>query len=147
MHSKDTRQRLIWHGMLLFLFGLLTGLTLPILTIPRLGLSAHLEALMSGMFLMILGLIWSQVKLRPRAKTVTFWLALYAAYVNWGSVLLAGLLGAGRMLPIAAAGHPPATAWKEGLVGFGLITLSVAIVVCCTLVLWGLSKEASEASA
>ncbi len=140
MHSRDTKQRLMWHGMLLFFLGLLTGLTLPALKVARLGLSSHLEALMGGMFLMILGLIWSHVKLKPRALTVTFCLALYAAYVNWGAVLLAGAFGGSTMLPIAAGGQAAAAAWQENLVKVGLLSCATAILACCTLVLWGLRR-------
>ena len=138
MGSRETKERLIWHGMFLFLLGLLTGLTLPALKVARLGLSAHLEALMGGMFLILLGLIWSHVKLKPRGLTITFGLALYAAYVNWGAVLLAGAFGGSTMLPIAAGGQAAAAAWQENLVRVGLLSCATAILACCTLVLWGL---------
>lgn len=143
MGSRDTTERLVWHGMFLFLVGLLTGLTLPLLKVARLGLSAHLEALMGALFLMILGLIWGHVKLQPRARTVTFGLALYAAYMNWGAVLLAGAFGGSKMLPIAAGGQAAGAAWQETLVSCGLISCAVAILSCCTLVLWGLRRNAS----
>jgi hydroxylaminobenzene mutase len=129
--------------MFLFLLGLLTGFTLPVLKVARLGLSAHLEALMGGMFLIILGLIWSHVKLQPRALTVTLSLALYAAYMNWGAVLLAGVFGGSSMLPIAGGGQAAGAAWQEVLLTAGLTSCAAAIVACCTLLLWGLRKRAA----
>ena len=44
------------YGILLFFLGLVTGLVVPMLANPRMGLSSHLEGLMNGMFLIILGL-------------------------------------------------------------------------------------------
>jgi hypothetical protein len=43
-------RRLMWHGMFLFLLGLITGLLEQRFTNMRKGLSAHLEGLMNGHF-------------------------------------------------------------------------------------------------
>ena len=40
---KTQKRRLMWHGMLLFLLGLITGLLEQRYTNVRMGLSAHLE--------------------------------------------------------------------------------------------------------
>ncbi len=40
---KTQKRRLMWHGMLLFLRGLITGLLEQRFTNVRMGLSAHLE--------------------------------------------------------------------------------------------------------
>jgi hydroxylaminobenzene mutase len=50
----------MWSGMLLFLFGLVTGLLEQRLTNMRMGLSAHLEGVMNGTFLIALGAIWTR---------------------------------------------------------------------------------------
>jgi (hydroxyamino)benzene mutase len=47
-------------SILLFSLGLVTGLLAPKLANPRMGLSSHLEGLMNGMFLVLLGLIWQR---------------------------------------------------------------------------------------
>ena len=57
--------RLLRLGVLLFLLGLLTGFAIPALTNPRMGLTSHLEALMNGMFLVLLGLLWPRLALSP----------------------------------------------------------------------------------
>ena len=147
MSPRDTTERLVWHGMFLFLLGLLTGFTLPLLKVARLGLSSHLEALMGAFFLMILGLIWGRVKLQPRARTVAFGLALYAAYMNWGAVLLAGVFGGSKMLPIASGGQAAGAGWQETLISCGLTTCAFAILICSSLILWGLRRNASFESA
>ena len=45
-------------GLVLFLLGLLTGFAIPALKNPRMALSSHLEAVLNGMFLVLLGLLW-----------------------------------------------------------------------------------------
>ena len=129
----------MWHGIFLFLLGLLTGLLVPALRNPRMGVSAHLEAVMNGIFLVVLGLIWKEARLTAKAAKATFGVALYGTYTNWAATLLSAMLGTSRLTPIAGAGYTAAQ-WQEILVGFGLISLSIAMVICCALVLWGLRK-------
>src|SRR5262249_8530916 len=73
---ESNHRRLMWHGMFLFLLGLLTGLAEERFTNVRMGLAAHLEGVMNGTFLVALGAIWMEVRLPPLAKTVAFWSVL-----------------------------------------------------------------------
>jgi hydroxylaminobenzene mutase len=130
---------------LLFLLGLLSGFAVKALRNPRMGLSAHLEGVMNGIFLVVLGLVWDRLALSERTRAFLFWLALYGTYVNWGATLLAALFGTSRSTPIAGAGYT-GQPWQENLVDFGLISLSVAIVAACVLALWGLRKRLSTNS-
>lgn len=66
-HSK---RKLWWHGMLLFLLGLLTGLAETNFTKVRMGLAAHLEGVMNGTFLLALGVVWPELRLSPKAKAI-----------------------------------------------------------------------------
>lgn len=50
--------RLVQLGILLSLLGLLTGLVIPQLANLRMGLASHLEGILNGIFLVILGLLW-----------------------------------------------------------------------------------------
>jgi hydroxylaminobenzene mutase len=47
---EEAKRRLLWHGMLLFLLGLLTGFVEQKFNNPRMGLAAHLEGVMNGIF-------------------------------------------------------------------------------------------------
>ena len=60
---KTQKRRLMWHGMLLFLLGLITGLLEQRFTNVRMGLSAHLEGVMNGILLLALGAAWNEVRL------------------------------------------------------------------------------------
>ena len=79
--SNDQR-RLIWHGMLLFLLGLLVGFAEAQLANPRMGLAAHLEDLMNGTFLITVGAVWPFITLSSRVAALAFWTVLYGAYAN-----------------------------------------------------------------
>jgi (hydroxyamino)benzene mutase len=134
---KVANRRLMWHGMLLFLLGLLTGLVEPRFTNVRMGLAAHLEGLMNGTFLIVLGAIWTEVSLPPLAKRATYWVVLYGTYANWLFTTLAAVFGTATSNPTIAAGYK-GQPWQESLVGVGLVSVSVSIIIGSILVLWGL---------
>jgi hydroxylaminobenzene mutase len=52
---NSAHRRLMWHGMFLFLLGLLTGFAETKFANVRMGLAAHLEGVMNGIFLLALG--------------------------------------------------------------------------------------------
>ncbi len=124
-------------GLALFLLGLLTGFAVPLLKNPRMALSSHLEAVLNGMFLVLLGLLWPRIHLPDALAVSAVVLIVYSAYANWVAALLAAAWGAGRKLaPIAAADHE-ASAGKERFVSFLLVSLSLSIVVGMGIVLAG----------
>jgi hydroxylaminobenzene mutase len=143
MDSTLVARRLKFHGVLLFLLGLLTGLLIPSLSNPRMGLSAHLEGLLNGTFLVLLGLIWRELRLAPRAASAAFWLVLFAAYANWTATLLSAAWGTGKLTPLAAGGRIGAP-WQEAIVGVGLISLTLAILTGVAIVLFGLRGAGPE---
>ena len=122
-------------GMVLFLLGLLTGFAIPALRSPRIGLSAHLTGVQSGTFLIACGLLWPRLSLGRWDGAVghTLWLSLYAV---WLSLVLAGLFGAGRGLPIAGQGITTTTA-KQAVVSVLLIGGSLAVLVAVAAMLVG----------
>jgi (hydroxyamino)benzene mutase len=132
-------QNLLVAGVLLFLIGLLTGFAIPLVAVPRLGLSSHLEGVLNGMFLIALGLMWRRLVLPAWAGTTTFVLALYGTYANWFATLLAAMWGAAGMMPIAGGGAS-AAAVAEAIVAVLLASLSLAMIAVCLLVLWGLRR-------
>src|SRR6266545_48958 len=136
----DSKRQLILHGMFLFVLGLLTGFVEPQFTNPRMGLGAHLEGVMNGIFLIALGAAWAEVRLPPRVKVAAYWGVLYATYANWAVTALAAILGTAALSPISAAGHR-AQPWEEGVVTFGFISVGLVIVASSVLILWGLRRS------
>lgn len=140
-------RRLLWHGMLLFLLGLVTGLVSGKLTNPRMGLAAHLEGLMNGTFLLALASAWERARLSPRAAAVAFGTALYGTYVNWLTTALAAVFGTRSMTPLAAGIHQ-GTAWQEVLVAAGFTSVALAMLVSAGILLAGFrGKSVSSDSA
>jgi hydroxylaminobenzene mutase len=134
----DSARKLLRLGILLFLLGLLTGFVVPATANPRMALSSHLEGVLNGLFLLVLGLIWHRLALGLGAGRVAFWLAVYGTFTNWATTLAAALLGVGApMMPLAAAGRT-GTAGQEALIAFGLVSLSISMVAVSAIVLWGL---------
>jgi hydroxylaminobenzene mutase len=140
LQRPDVRShRLLQLGVLLFLLGLIVGFVVPLLTNPRMGLASHLEGVLNGMFLVLLGLLWPRLALGARAAGALFWLAIYGTFANWATTLLAAAWGAGTRMPLAAGAHRGTTG-QELAIEVLLVTLSVAIVAVCVLVLWGLRR-------
>jgi hydroxylaminobenzene mutase len=132
--------RLVQLGIFLFLIGLLTGFVSPKLANPRMGLSSHLEGIMNGFFLVLLGLLWPKLILSRFWLAIAFWLAIYGTFANWTATLMAAIWGAGSSMPIAAVRHQ-GTPLQEVITIFLLRTLSAAMVVVSVLVLWGLTLD------
>ncbi len=138
---NDTKRRLLWNGMFLFLLGLITGLIEQKFINPRMGLAAHLEGVMNGTFLIALGAAWTEVRLSPRLNAVAYWSALYGTYVNWVITALAAIFGTAAMTPITGAGFN-GQLWQENLVTYGFTSVGLGIIAASILVLWGLRKNA-----
>lgn len=144
---KDTSRRLCWHGMLLFLLGLTTGLVVQQFPNPRMGLAAHLEGLMNGVFLLGLAALWPRLQLLARAKKVALGTVLYGTYANWFFTSLAAALGTAAMAPLAAGSHR-GQPWQEALVSVGFVSVGLAMLVGTLVVLWGLrDRDSGEGKA
>jgi hydroxylaminobenzene mutase len=137
--DKETvvSRRLLQAGVALFLLGLVTGAALPILENPRMGLASHLEGILNGMFLVCLGLLWSRLALSGGQQTLLLGTAIFGTFANWLATLLAAWWGAGSMMSIAAAGYQ-GSAWQEMFISSLLIVLSLAMMLVCAMLLYGL---------
>jgi hydroxylaminobenzene mutase len=136
--------KLIWFGVLLLLLGLLTGFAIPVMTNPRMGLSSHLEGTLNGMLLILFGLIWTKLNASDKLLKFTFALALFGTFTNWVTTLFAAVVGAGsEMMPLAGE-NLQGSLLEEVIIKFGLISLSLAIVTVCVVLLLGLRKNTSS---
>jgi hydroxylaminobenzene mutase len=143
--KKSQAEWLLFLGVFLFLLGLLTGLFIPMMTNPRMGLTAHLEGVMNGMFLVILGLIWHKLIVSEKWLYYTYLLTLYGSFANFVAVTLAAITGAGQMMPIA--GGKEGAPLIEGVISFLLISLALAMIFVCIVVLIGLYRNLKQTGA
>jgi (hydroxyamino)benzene mutase len=139
---QNQSERLIFFGVCLFFLGLVAGLFVPMLANPRMGLSTHLEGVMNGILLMVLGLIWPKLSLRAKALKSAYFLSLYGSFANFAAVLIAAITGAGKMMPIA--GGKEGAPVQEILISFLLISLSLAMVAVCILLMVGLYPKSKS---
>lgn len=138
-----TGRRLVWHGMLLFLVGLVTGTQQRRFTNMRMALSAHLEGVMNGTFLIALGAIWTQVKLPPNLRRAACWTTLYGTYGNWLFTTVGAALGTAAANPTLSQGHH-GKPWQERLVLLGFRSMRYAFLSAVVLIVSGLTRGLSE---
>jgi hypothetical protein len=81
--SQRLGRRLLRYGIVLFLLGLATGRLVQYVPLPRMGLSSHLQSVMNGTFLVVLGLVWPHLRLHALLLRAAYWLALVGTYLNW----------------------------------------------------------------
>ena len=143
---KTQKRRLMWYGMLLFLLGLITGLLEPRFTNVRMGLSAHLEGVINGIFLLALGAVWNEVRLPHPVRVTAYCTALYGTYANWLVTSIAAAFGTAAGSPITSAGHH-GRPWQESFVAVGFLSVAIVIIATSILVLWGLRGTAAEVGA
>ena len=137
-------KNIVRHGFFLILLALVTGLAVPDMAIPRLGLSAHTIGILSGALLIAIGAIWPLFELSSRQAQLMDWAWLYSSYVNWLGCVVGAVLGAGKMTPVAAnaaVGSPTA----EALVGAMLASVALASFIAIGLSLYGLRSRATPA--
>jgi hydroxylaminobenzene mutase len=137
---KPVDRKLMWHGVFLFLIGLITGLQERRFKNMRMALSAHLEGVMNGTFLIALGAVWGQVELPPRVERAARWTALFGAYGTWLFTALGAAMGTAAANPILSQGHH-GKPWQEKLAGAGFRSIAYSILAAVVLILCGLTRE------
>jgi len=130
---------LCFMGALLFMLGLLTGFGIPRFRSPRIGLSAHLAAIESGLGLIAFGLLLPHLAISTvwvSAIGHSLWISLY---VQWVGLLVAAVYGTGKVFPIAGAGLA-AKAWQENtariLISIGAMGSAGAVLALLSLWRW-----------
>jgi (hydroxyamino)benzene mutase len=137
--------RLLQIGMALFLGALFVGVAVPQFAVPRLALSAHLLALMQGLFLMVVGLLWPRLGLSLGLARAAFWLALYGCFAPFIANLLGAVWAAGNTLLPIAAGPAHGSPVQEGIITLALRTGGASLIGASALILWGLRALPVEA--
>ena len=140
----EQARRLLRFGVVLVLLALLIGLAIPALAVPRLGVAAHVNGVLGGLALIVLGLLWPHLQLGSRALGASFWLAVYSFFVATLIPLLGGVWAAGAtMLPLAA-GTARGTPLQEAILSAGLITAGIAVFMLFVLLYMGLRRGAPQ---
>lgn len=97
-------RRLCFSGLALFVVGLALGFVLRVFPNPRAALSAHLNAVQSGTFLMALGVIWPKLALwRGAASPLAhlIWIAFWVLELGMVLAAFGPPAGSGEAAPAA----------------------------------------------
>jgi hydroxylaminobenzene mutase len=128
------------NGLILFLLGLLTGMAIPYLKNPRMGVASHMVGMTNGPFLIVIGLLWPYLDLSHAWQVVTIVLLTSSSYANWLATQLGALWGAGRKFAPGATGDHRASAIKERTVDFLLVSLAPVMIAATVLLLVGVLR-------
>ena len=143
MEERNANRRLLQAGFLLVLLALVTGLAVQLFRNPRMGLSAHLEGVLNGLLLVLVGLVWPHFHLPERLARLLQGVVLYATFVNWGATSLAAAWGTSRLTPLAGAGYTAAP-WQELVSAVLAISIALSAISAVGLVVYALRGEASR---
>jgi hydroxylaminobenzene mutase len=140
--SEGLQELLCKLGVGLFLLGLLGGAAIPRMKSPRIGLSAHIAAIESGILLIALGLLGARLTLSEGVAAWVAHLSWLSLYVLWVGLMLGGIWGTGRTLPIAGAGFT-AKPGEERIAAVLILGGSLGSTVATVILLFGWSWRAA----
>ena len=126
---ESQRRRWLRHGFILLNLGLWLGIATATLSHPRAWLSAHVTAFLTGLVLIAVGLVWRDLKLSDRQRSIGTVAGLTAAYLGLVNNVFSAIAG----LPGPASQPGVAPPMPEAAVFFTIL----AIVVPATLLAFG----------
>lgn len=128
MPITSHQRSLVVAGAVLFLLGLLQGGVVQIFLNPRMGLSAHLTAVQSGMAMMIAGALWGSANLPATTSNIGRWTIIAGMFGLWTALTVSAATGASDNLPIAGAGYSAAKSVEILVtIAIGLSSISMTI--------------------
>jgi len=131
-------QRLLQIGIGLLLFASFEGFAIPYVAAPRLGLSAHTLSGLQSVLLLVLGLVWTRLKLSDAGLRVAFWLLVYSTFAILAAYVLGATWGAGNETMPMAAGAAHGTTVQETAIRIVAYSSAPTGIVSFVLILWGL---------
>jgi hypothetical protein len=111
--------------------------------LARAWLASHMTGILVCLLMSVVGLMWSDLQLGPRARRVLYWATVPANYVN---LLVLGILipALGGAPAIAVPDAPPAPGGVKALLAVGIIFASVVSFLMAGLVLYGLRRRPGD---
>lgn len=144
------RKRILKHAFVIlnaaFFLGLVTGFAhgqhRPS---AKAWLIAHVTGIMVATLIAVVGLLWDDLRLGPRAARVLYWSTVPA---NYAVMVILGVLGPalGSYPSLVIPDAPPVAAGVQALVTSGIILATVSSFAMASLVLYGL-RAGGEARA
>jgi (hydroxyamino)benzene mutase len=130
--------RMLQTGVALFIFSALEGFVIPLVPVPRLGLSVHTLSALQGVMLLGLGLLWPRLKLGDTLSRIAFWTYLYSSFATLVPYTMAAVWGAGNSVIPLAAGPAHGSALQESMIKIVLYSAAPAFFISMVLIMRGL---------
>ena len=127
---ESQRRRLLRHGFIFLFMGAWLGIATAILPHPRAWLAAHLTAFFACLILVAIGLVWRELHLTERQRSIGLIAGFTSAYLG----LAANVFSAIVDLPGPASQPGVPAPMPQAAIFFTLL----AIVVPTTLIAFGL---------
>ena len=127
---ESQRRRLLRHGFIFLFIAVWLGIATAILPHPRAWMAAHLTAFLTCLILVAIGLVWRELHLTERQRSIGLIAGFTSAYLG----LAANVFGAIVDLPGPATQPGVQAPMPQAAIFYMLL----AIVVPTTLVAFGL---------
>jgi hypothetical protein len=127
---ESQRRRLLRHGFIFLFLGVWLGIATAVLPHPRAWMAAHLTAFFTCLILVAIGLVWRELNLTARQRSIALATGFTSAYLG----LTANAFVAITDLPGPASSPGVAPPMPQAAVFFTML----AIVVPTTLTAFGL---------
>jgi len=127
---ESQRRRLLRHGFIFLFLAVWLGIATAVLPHPRAWLSAHLTAFFTCLILVAIGLVWRELHLTDRQRSVALITGFTSAYLGLTGNIFSAIVG----LPGPASQPGVPLPMPQAAIFFTLL----AIVVPTTLIAFGL---------
>lgn len=135
---ESHRRRLLRHGFIFLFVGAWLGIATAVLPHPRAWMAAHLTAFFTCLILVSIGLVWRELHLTGRQRSIGLITGLTSAYLG----LAANIFSAIVDLPGPATQPGVPAAMPQAAVFFTLLAIIVpATLIAFGLVLYGMRGE------
>ena len=137
-------RRLMQHGAIIFLLAAVAGwlMVMAPITNPRMMLATHTTALLSALFMIVIGLLGPQLKVGPKGRSTLVWSLVVSQYIFFITGVYSAFAGTSSMFAGPSGLKGTETAEFMALAGnvIGVIGATAAAV----LLLWGLRGRQDE---
>lgn len=141
LQSQSQGRNLIQLGVVLLLFGLPATLVLLGRMPVTMEMADQVDACINGIFLILLGLVWSSLKLPHSWRLVVFRLTLYGTLFKWLALLLLIWWVAQDSWVSPSAGNFLAFTLHDILLSLAWFFLIIAVIVGCLLAAYAVHRS------
>ena len=137
------RRRFLRHGFVFLFLAAWLGIATATLPHPRAWMAAHVTALLTGLVLVAIGLVWRELHLTERQRTVGVVTGFTSAYLG----LTANIFGAIVDLPGPASQPGVPAPMPEASIFLTLLAIAVpSTLVAFGLAMYGMRGRIDDAS-